>query len=128
MSKDTLRMTPRPLMIQAVIAAALGASGCAAALNEIAGEDVGAITRGRHLAEQRCAICHAITAEGVSPRSEALTFGEIKQGYMPSGLGWELEASSEVGHYDMPPPPTTASERRDLVAYVESLRPRAPGG
>jgi cytochrome c len=120
-------MTSRPLIIQAIIAAALAASGCASMVNEIAGEDVGAITRGRHLAEQRCATCHAITAEGASPRTEAPTFGEIKQDYMASGLGWELEASSAVGHYDMPPTPTTAPERRDLVAYVESLRPRGPG-
>jgi cytochrome c len=120
-------MTPRPLIIQAVIAAALAVSGCASMVNEIAGKDVGAITRGRHLAEQRCATCHAITAEGLSSRSEAPTFGEIKQNYMPSGLGWELEASSTIGHYDMPPTITTEPERRDLVAYVESLHPRAPG-
>jgi mono/diheme cytochrome c family protein len=124
MGKDTVRMIPRLLIIQIVLAAPLGVSGCASVVNEIAGQDLGAVTRGRHFAEKRCATCHSISVDGTSPRSDAPNFGQIKQDYKPGGLGWELEASSEVGHYGMPPTSTTAPERRDLVAYVESLHPR----
>jgi mono/diheme cytochrome c family protein len=105
---------------------ALSLSGCAAVVNEIAGEDVAAIGRGHHFAERRCAACHSIDSQGTSPRVEAPSFGRIHQTYMPGSLIWELEASSSVGHYGMPATPTTGQERRDLVAYVQSLRPRAP--
>jgi cytochrome c len=120
-------MIPRRLVVPAILTLGLSATGCASALNEIAGKDVGAINRGHRIAGNRCASCHAITADGRSPLDEAPTFGQIQQAYMPGSLSWELEGSSTVGHYDMPATATTAPERSDLVAYIENLRPRAPG-
>ena len=104
----------------ALLAAALGLTACQA-LSLVTGEDEGAKIRGRQTAEQRCAACHAVGKSGISPRAGAQTFAELKRRYTAPGRIRELEASSAVGHYGMPVVTTSAAEREDLAAYIQSL-------
>lgn len=81
----------------------------------------GSPARGAAFAAKQCASCHAITADGVSPRSDAPPFGEVARKYADYRLDWELEAIASVGHYAMPPKAMTAIQIADVTAYLHSL-------
>lgn len=81
----------------------------------------GSPARGAAFAAKQCASCHAITADGVSPRSDAPPFGEVARKYADYRLDWELEAIASVGHYAMPPKAMTAIQIADVTAYLRSL-------
>lgn len=83
-----------------------------------------AAARGLNFARQNCASCHEIGFEGASPRALAPAFGQIRGRFSATGLERELEAVASVGHYDMKPVPIDPSDRRDVVAYIESLKGR----
>lgn len=108
----------------ALCALLIGAAGCQT-ISLVTGEDEGARMRGRETAENRCAGCHAVGRSGTSPRIDAPTFADLRRRYRSPALLRELEASDQVGHYGMPITPTSAAERADLAAYVESLRRRS---
>lgn len=81
----------------------------------------GSPARGAAFAAKQCSSCHAITADGVSPRSDAPPFGEVARKYADYRLDWELEAIASVGHYAMPPKAMTAIQIADVTAYLRSL-------
>ncbi len=114
-------MSSRLAISSALLAAAFGLTACQA-LSLVTGEDEGAKIRGRQTAEQHCAACHAVGKSGTSPRPGAPTFADLSRRYAAPGLIRELEASSAVGHYGMPVVTTSAAEREDLAAYVQSLK------
>jgi len=80
------------------------------------------IRHGESVARKVCAACHAIPPGQVSPRPDAPEFTKIAQRYSPRGLGRELEAIGEVGHYGMPVLRLTREDRDNLVAYMASLK------
>jgi mono/diheme cytochrome c family protein len=106
----------RQVCTAALLAVALG--GCGTVLDAIDGQDVGAQGRGAAYARAHCAACHALAQRGTSANAQAPTFAEIRERYAPRVLASELETSARVGHYGMPPQPTTTAERADLVAYI----------
>lgn len=116
-------MSSRLAISSALCAVSMGLMACQA-LSLVTGEDEGAKMRGRQTAEQRCAACHAVGQFGTSPRAEAPTFAEVRRRYRSPALLRELEASDAVGHYGMPVVSTSAAEREDLAAYIESLERR----
>lgn len=120
-------MSSRLAISSVLFVAALGLTACQV-FSVVTGEDEGAKIRGRQTAEQRCAACHAVGKSQTSPRAGASTFVDLSRRYTAPGLIRELEASSAVGHYGMPIVTTSAVEREDLAAYVQSLRgwPRRP--
>jgi len=81
------------------------------------------IVRGKAFAERRCASCHAVSPGAASPRPDAPLFPVIGGKFTPSGLGRELEAIVEVGHYGMPPTAIAPSDQQDLVSYITSMKP-----
>ncbi len=81
----------------------------------------GSPARGAAFASKQCASCHAITADGVSPRADAPPFGEVAKKYADYRLDWELEAIASVGHYAMPPKAMTAIQIADVTAYLRTL-------
>jgi mono/diheme cytochrome c family protein len=81
----------------------------------------GSPARGAAFAAKECASCHAITADGVSPRSDAPPFGEVAKKYADYRLDWELEAIASVGHYAMPAKAMTAIQIADVTAYLRTL-------
>lgn len=88
-------------------------------------EPLGDAGRGRTFAEAQCSACHAVNGAGPSPKATAPPFAGVAAKYANLRLDWELEAISQVGHYAMPTKPLSASQIRDLDAYVRSLTPRA---
>lgn len=85
------------------------------------GETRGVPAAGAAFARQACAECHAVGADGVSPRAGAPTFGEVGRKYRDYRLDWELEAIAKVGHYAMPPKAMTSTQIADVTAYIRTL-------
>lgn len=81
----------------------------------------GSPARGAAFAAKQCASCHAISADGVSPRQDAPPFGEVAKKYADYRLDWELEAIASVGHYAMPAKAMTAIQIADVTAYLRTL-------
>ena len=83
-----------------------------------------AAARGRAAAERQCAQCHAIGAAGESPRASAPPFRQIRMRYAGVSLERELEAITQVGHYEMRQTPIGATDIKDLTTYIEGLGDR----
>lgn len=116
----------RKLLINAMAMAALTAPSISSAQSSrpsgVADDAIpGSPARGAAFAAKQCASCHAITADGVSPRSDAPPFGEVAKKYADYRLDWELEAIASVGHYAMPAKAMTAIQIADVTAYLRTL-------
>ena len=113
----------RKVMTGAVIAMSLGglAAGQSRGGVDRPGEQAGSPARGGAFAARECSGCHAVTGDGVSPRMDAPSFGEVSRKYQDYRLDWELETIAQVGHYAMPPKAMTAIQIADVTAYIRSL-------
>lgn len=96
-------------------------AGCATGGRPAGGGWDASVERGQRLAERACAGCHAIDAQGESPRAGAPNFGAIRMRYTSPQLERRFEAISSQGHYEMPPIYILPDEGKDLAAYIESL-------
>ncbi len=77
---------------------------------------------GQAFAQKTCSRCHAIGAQGASPKPHATPFREIAQRYDDRTLASEFDALARMGHYEMPPLTISAPDRRALSAYIGSFR------
>ncbi len=78
-------------------------------------------SRGLSLARQRCAECHAVErGMKISPIADAPTFGRIAntKGMTARYLSVELRRAHEI----MPNVKLSPFERREIIAYIVSLR------
>ncbi|MDP3174386.1 MAG: c-type cytochrome [Phenylobacterium sp.] len=81
------------------------------------------MSRGRKVAQQACAACHAVEVSGVSPRAKAPAFASLEMRHT-AALGGRIEQLTRTGHYEMPPLELRPDEVADLAAYIASLEPR----
>lgn len=80
------------------------------------------VERGRMLAEENCARCHAVGSTGDSPFDEAPPFRVVAERYPPSFLAEALAEGIVVGHPEMPAFVFDDPDIDGLIAYLESLR------
>jgi mono/diheme cytochrome c family protein len=80
-----------------------------------------AIGRGRAVARQVCARCHAVGPVGDSPDRRAPAFRTLTGQFVPLTLHRRLTEIAETGHYDMPPVAVHSDEVSDLAAYINSF-------
>ncbi len=111
-----MRRTFEPLC---VLALTLALGGCAG----LHPPPITPASRGHAVAARECAACHAIEANGVSPRPDAPAFGGASLRHTAS-LEGRVADLARLGHYDMPPLKLSADEARDVAAYIQSLGPR----
>lgn len=101
------------------VALSLALSGCA-----LRGGDQGAEPtppeRGRTVALQLCAACHAVERNGVSPQVRAPAF-DSREMQHTAGLTGRVADLTRLGHYGMPSIPLSGPQVDDMVAYIESL-------
>lgn len=108
-----------------LLALAVAVTACASATERpysaLRGESLAA-SRGRGIAEIRCAGCHAISSFAESPREGAPSFGQVRLRY--NALSWHrvMREIGEGRHGEMPPIKLNESEVEDLRAYVETNR------
>lgn len=120
---------PRPRLAAAALAALLAATpawGQAPDTPAPEPADPAAVARGEALAAAHCAGCHSINPKGASPYRAAPAFRELPP-VPPHALQARLRVLLGNPHYGMPQQFLTASEARDLAAFIESVKRPAAG-
>ena len=80
-----------------------------------------AAAQGRMVAQIRCASCHAIVADRVSPNPKAPTFPDLAGRFGEHSLQQKLAEIEETGHFYMPPQRVSSEDVTNLVAYFNTL-------
>jgi mono/diheme cytochrome c family protein len=83
----------------------------------------GSVARGRELAQEWCAKCHAIGFYGESPLTIAPPFRELHERYDVEDLAESLAEGILVGHPTMPAFRFDPDQIDNLIAYLKSLEP-----
>lgn len=99
-----------------------GTNGSALPSPPAAQGNVEAIERGRRLAVDACAGCHAIGAVGVSPMAAATPFRVIVSRRALDQLEAGFAEGLVTSHPAMPDLVFRASEIDDLIAYLETVK------
>jgi cytochrome c len=107
-------MNGRAYAFLAVIAA------CAPAWAED-GADPETIAQGKVLAQQNCAVCHSITAQGASPLKDAPAFRDIAVRYEEDELEEAFNQRVATEHPAMPDWQMTPEQAEQLSRYIMSL-------
>lgn len=88
-----------------------------------AARDAGEVSRGRDLAERRCASCHAIGETNASPNRLAPPFRNLYRQYPVDALQPAFLKGLEVGHRDMPRFILRPQEVTGIIAFLQDLNP-----
>ncbi len=84
-------------------------------------QDVGDIGQGREIARTICAACHVVAkGQTVSPNTEAPPFPMLAA--TPGMTAIALTAALTTSHRQMPNIVLQPDERRDVIAYILSLK------
>jgi mono/diheme cytochrome c family protein len=85
------------------------------------------VSKGRALAEGKCARCHALGLEGESPHKEAPPFRVVVGRYPVESLAEALAEGIASGHPDMPEFVFEPPEIEAFLTYLEALRQERAG-
>ena len=80
------------------------------------------IVRGREVAQDACAPCHAIGLAGASPKTEAPLFRELGRKYPVESLEEALAEGVLVGHPGMPQVKMVERDIGPFIAYLKSVQ------
>jgi len=107
-------------------AAAIGVSAIAVFVAPVHAETAAEIVaKGHDLVEANCSRCHAIGKDDASKHPEALPFRVVVTRYPPDNLSEALAEGISSGHPDMPEFVFEPPEIEAIVAYLNTLAPRA---
>jgi cytochrome c len=120
------RHTSRLSILLVAAGSSLVLQGCATDLG--ASGDQALTRRGKVIATEDCAICHAVGRVDTSPRAGAPALRELNSRYDVEGLAESLAEGIVVGHASMPAKAYEADEIRSLIAYIKSLKPTSGSG
>lgn len=84
-------------------------------------DDAEMIAKGRALAEEKCARCHALGSEGASPHEKAPPFREVVEIYPSEDLAEALAEGIVSGHPDMPVFKLEPPQIEAFLGYLNSL-------
>lgn len=102
------------------LALALGAAAAAVAL-PAAAQESGDPAKGRAVAQQLCASCHAVDADATrSPNDAAPAFATVAG--IPGMTALALHATLQTSHRSMPNVMLAAEDQWNIVAYILSLK------
>lgn len=105
------------------IAAAAFTLSLSAALVSVACAQDAVIARGRQIAAQKCAICHATGATGESPHRSSPPLRELHEWFPIEMLESAMKTGVISGHDEMPMFEFSASDIHALLSYLDSLSP-----
>jgi mono/diheme cytochrome c family protein len=95
--------------------------GAAVAAQQVHAQEPGDLERGRALAQQVCAECHAVgPADARSPNVLAPRFEAVAA--TPGMTGAALNAFLHTSHRNMPNLILTADQTNGIIAYILSLK------
>jgi mono/diheme cytochrome c family protein len=99
----------------------LAVIGMAAAAQNVQAQEVGDLQKGRALARQVCAECHAVgTEDARSPNSRSPSFVAIAS--TPGMTAAALNATLHTSHRSMPNLILDADQTNGIIAYILSLK------
>ena len=78
--------------------------------------------RGQELVTRNCGGCHAVGAEGRSPRRAAPAFRNLNRRFSMGMLEEELRSGMLTGHPPMPPFMFSQTEIGDIMAYLRNIQ------
>src|SRR5262245_35727082 len=82
------------------------------------------LERGRSIAEQKCARCHAIGRDDERPHAIVTPFRELHTRY-PIEMLVDAQASGVIsGHDEMPMFELSRTDMHALLAYIDSFSPK----
>ena len=103
------------------VLAFVAAAAVIGAVREVPAQEIGDIASGRMIAATVCAACHMVgRGELQSPAGGAPAFARIAA--TPGMTSIALSAALLTSHRQMPNIILQADERRDVIAYILSLR------
>lgn len=85
-------------------------------------DDPDMIENGREIAETQCATCHAVGANGESPRTDAPPLRTVLADYDPDALAEDFREGIHVGHPDMPDFDFGPIGTDSILAYLLSIQ------
>lgn len=85
-------------------------------------EQANLISEGRAIVEENCTTCHAIGAEGDSPRQDAPPLRTVFAEFDPEAIGDDFREGIHVGAVDMPDFDFGPLGTEALIAYLQSIQ------
>ena len=92
----------------------------------IADERADLISEGRAIVEENCTSCHAIGAEGDSPRQDAPPPRTVFAEFDAEAIGDDFREGIHVGALDMPDFDFGPLGTEALIAYIQSIQTEVP--
>jgi mono/diheme cytochrome c family protein len=93
----------------------------AIAITQVYGQQLSDRQKGRVLARQVCAECHAVERQSSrSPNSEAPSFAAVAS--TPGMTAMALNVFFQTSHRNMPNLILTVDQRKEIIAYITSLK------
>lgn len=86
------------------------------------------VERGRLIAQEACATCHAIGRDDASPNAAAPAFRDLGQRYPVEDLAESLAEGIVTGHADMPEVALEAQDVSFFIAYLKSIQSKGGAG
>jgi cytochrome c len=83
------------------------------------------LDRGRAIATQNCAGCHAIGRKGTSPNRNSPTFRSLGARFNIDDLDEAFVEGLTSNHKGMPDFQFSASDTMAMLAYIKSVQPKA---
>jgi cytochrome c len=117
----------RALWMTALIALAAACAPVQRDIVRAAPATAGSLESGRHIAELKCAGCHAIGTTGDSHNPAAPPFRTFSHHYPVTALEEAFAEGILVGHPAMPEFSFTPEQIDDLLSYLESVQERRGG-
>lgn len=118
-----MTQTSRSIIALFLLSSAM--AGCASEQAVEANAEAVSAARGQALAQERCASCHAIGPEGLSPAPPAPVWREMAEANDLDQLGRRMSEGKLIhssGTVSMPEFTFTPGEIGDLIAYMKTLR------
>jgi mono/diheme cytochrome c family protein len=107
------------MMIRTLAAALMG--GALLLSVPVRAQDAGNVGHGREIAQNICSACHVVSrGQRLSPNSEAPPFPNLAD--TPGMTSIALSAALQTSHRLMPNLILQPEERRDVIAYILSLK------
>jgi mono/diheme cytochrome c family protein len=95
--------------------------GTAIAVTQVHGQQLSDRQKGRVLARQVCAECHAVRRQSSrSPNSGAPSFAAVAS--TPGMTAMALNVFFQTSHRNMPNLILTADQTKEIIAYITSLK------
>lgn len=100
----------------------LAGLGAGSALAQMTLTETAQAERGRLIAQEACATCHAIGRDDTSPNAQAPAFRDLGQRYPVEDLAESLAEGIVTGHADMPEVALEAQDVSFFIAYLKSIQ------